>query len=190
MNENQGIYVMKSDADNEVKIGWSKDIEGRRLGFNRSSLCKSPYEVYYVYMTDEKRRDLKLHNLIDLINKKLRLASNREFYKITPEVAGRILRLISEITGTEKQYIDKKSNLMKQKRHNRTFKELGIPVGAILTLAKDINIKCKVIDGKNKVMYKSKKYSISTLANTLLGGFNNGFERFKYKDMFLVDLHK
>ena len=59
---------MKSDADNEVKIGWSKDIEGRRLGFNRSSLCKSPYEVYYVYMTDEKRRYLKLHNLIDLIN--------------------------------------------------------------------------------------------------------------------------
>ena len=61
MNVNQGIYVMKSDADNEVKIGWSKDIEGRRLGFNRSSLCKSPYEVCYVYMTDEKRRDLKLH---------------------------------------------------------------------------------------------------------------------------------
>ena len=71
-----------------------------------------------------------------------------------------------------------------------TFKYLGIPVGAILTLAKDINIKCKVIDVKYKVMYKSKKYSSSTLANTLLGGFNNGFERFKYKDMFLVDLHK
>ena len=36
MNENQGIYVMKSDADNEVKIGWPKDIEGRHLGVNRS----------------------------------------------------------------------------------------------------------------------------------------------------------
>lgn len=190
MNENQGIYVMKSEADKEVKIGWSKDIEGRRLGFNKSPLCKSPYEVYYVYMTDGKRRDKKVHSLIDLINKNLRLTPKKEFYKITPDEAGQILKLISETTGTETRYKDKRKELIKQRRHNRTFKELNIPIGAVLVFAKDSSKKCEVIDSKNKVLYKNRPYSISKLANKLLGGFNNGFEKFKYKGNFLVDLKK
>ncbi|MBR0039746.1 MAG: GIY-YIG nuclease family protein [Lachnospiraceae bacterium] len=189
MNENQGIYVMKSKTDDVVKIGWSKDIEGRRLGFNRSPLCKSPYEVYYIYMTDGKRRDIKVHNLIDLINKRLRLTSKKEFYKITPEAAGQILKLVSEITGTEKCYKDKRKYL-KRRRQNRTFKELNVPIGSTLVLAKDSNKKCEVLDAKNKVLYKKKPYTISKLANKLLGGYNNGFEKFKYKGTFLVDLKK
>lgn len=190
MNENQGIYVMKSKADKEVKIGWSKDIERRRLEFNKSPLCKSPYEVYYVYMTDGRRRDIKVHKLIDLINKKLRLTPKKEFYKITPDEAGQILRLISETTGTETRYKDKRKELIKRRRHNRTFKELNIPIGAVLVFAKDSSKKCEVIDSKNKVLYKNRPYSISKLANKLLGGFNNGFEKFKYKGNFLVDLKK
>jgi len=72
---------------------------------------------------------------------------------------------------------------------NTRFCSLGVPIGAELVCTKHSHISCIVFDDINKVEYNGKVWSISTLANHLLGGFSaNGFCCFSYRGEVLWDM--
>ncbi|MHB8788484.1 MAG: hypothetical protein ACYDBT_01245 [Desulfobulbaceae bacterium] len=69
---------------------------------------------------------------------------------------------------------------------NTRFLNLCVPVGAELVFTKDPQISCIVRDDFNQVEYSGKVWSISALANHLLGVFSsNGFCHFSYEGEIL-----
>jgi hypothetical protein len=78
----------------------------------------------------------------------------------------------------------------RSKAKSRGFAAFGIPVGATLIFKKDPAVTVKTLDGKNKVEYQGKPYSISTLAKQLVGSPVSGYLYFKYGDKILKNLAK
>ena len=56
-----------------VKIGYASDVEARRKQLSTTAL-PFEYEIYATYETSGQLEDKKLHELIDTLNPKLRLA--------------------------------------------------------------------------------------------------------------------
>jgi len=104
--------------------------------------------------------------------------------------------LIAELSlgeGIDKQLflnLDKKIELCRLGRQSMTFKALKIKVGTELVLKKDTSVHCITVDEKNGVEYKNNQYSISGLANEILGGNNNGFACFMMSGKILAELNK
>ena len=65
---------------------------------------------------------------------------------------------------------------------NTRFSNLCVPVGAKLVFTKNLRISCFVLDNVNQVQYDGKTWSISKLANHLLGVSSiNGYCNFSYE---------
>ena len=87
------IYVMTNPCLHDmVKIGYASDVEARRKQLSTAAL-PFEYEIYATYETSEQLEDKKLHELIDTLNPKLRLAKNREFFAMSAEKHTGCLRL-------------------------------------------------------------------------------------------------
>lgn len=82
-----------------VKIGYASDVEARRKQLSTTAL-PFEYEIYATYETSGQLEDKKLHELIDTLNPKLRLAKNREFFAMSAEKAYRLLEAIAIISGS------------------------------------------------------------------------------------------
>jgi hypothetical protein len=54
------------------------------------------------------------------------------------------------------------------KRTPTRFRDIGLPVGTVLTFVRDHSISCTVVDGANKVRYRDEIFSISTLSLKVL----------------------
>jgi hypothetical protein len=72
-----------------------------------------------------------------------------------------------------------------KKEKSQSFVDFGIPVGSILVFKKDPAVMVKTLDGKNKVEYMGKPYSISTLAKQLVGSPVSGYRYFKFEGKIL-----
>lgn len=168
-----------------VKIGYASDVEARRKQLSTTAL---PFEdeVYATYETSGQLEDKKLHELIDTLNPKLRLAKNREFFAMSAEKAYRLLEAIAIISGSAdklKRVVpmhgeDAVSSTKKQShcqgssgRRQRpaiNFQKCGIPVGAELVFIDDDSVRVIVVDTeKNKVEYNGEITSLSPLAEKL-----------------------
>lgn len=168
-----------------VKIGYASDVEARRKQLSTTAL-PFEYEIYATYETSGQLEDKKLHELIDTLNPKLRLAKNREFFAMSAEKAYRLLEAIAIISGsadklkrvapmqgedvvssTRKQSHCSGSSGRKQ-RPAINFQKCGIPVGAELVLIDDDSVRATVVDAeKNKVEYNGETTSLSPLAEKL-----------------------
>lgn len=168
-----------------VKIGYASDVEARRKQLSTTAL-PFEYEVYATYETSGQLEDKKLHELIDTLNPKLRLAKNREFFAMSAEKAYRLLEAIAIISGSAdklKRVVpmhgeDAVSSTKKQShcqgssgRRQRpaiNFQKCGIPVGAELVFIDDDSVRVIVVDTeKNKVEYNGEITSLSPLAEKL-----------------------
>lgn len=168
-----------------VKIGYVSDVEARRKQLSTTAL-PFEYEVYATYETSGQLEDKKLHELIDTLNPKLRLAKNREFFAMSAEKAYRLLEAIAIISGSAdklKRVVpmhgeDAVSSTKKQShcqgssgRRQRpaiNFQKCGIPVGAELVFIDDDSVRVIVVDTeKNKVEYNGEITSLSPLAEKL-----------------------
>jgi hypothetical protein len=78
----------------------------------------------------------------------------------------------------------------RDKAKSQGFAALGVPVGSILVFKKDPAVTVKVLDGKNKVEYQGKPYSISALAKQLVGSPVSGYLYFKFEGKTLKRLVK
>ena len=168
-----------------VKIGYASDVEARRKQLSTTAL-PFEYEIYATYETSGQLEDKKLHELIDTLNPKLRLAKNREFFAMSAEKAYRLLEAIAIISGSADklkrvvpmQGEDAVSSSRKQphcqgssgrrQRPAINFQKCGIPVGAELVFIDDDSVRVTVVDTeKNKVEYNGEITSLSPLAEKL-----------------------
>ena len=168
-----------------VKIGYASDVEARRKQLSTTAL-PFEYEIYATYETSGQLEDKKLHELIDTLNPKLRLAKNREFFAMSAEKAYRLLEAIAIISGSA----DKLKRVVpmqgegavsstrkrphcqgssgRRQRPAINFQKCGIPVGAELVFIDDDSVKVTVVDTeKNKVEYNGETTSLSPLAEKL-----------------------
>ena len=162
-----------------VKIGYVSDVEARRKQLSTTAL-PFEYEIYATYETSGK-----LHELIDTLNPKLRLAKNREFFAMSAEKAYRLLEAIAIISGSadklkrvapmQDEYVVTSTRKQThcqgssgRKRPAINFKKCGIPVGAELVFIDDNSVRVTVVDAeKNKVEYNGTITSLSPLAEKL-----------------------
>lgn len=153
-----------------VKIGYASDVEARRKQLSTTAL-PFEYEIYATYETSEQLEDKKLHELIDTLNPKLRLAKNREFFAMSAEKAYRLLEAIAIISGsadklkrvvpmqgegavssTRKQS-HCQGNSGRKQRPAINFQKCGIPVGQNLCLSTTLP------SGQRSWMLKRTKWS-------------------------------
>lgn len=179
------IYVMTNPCLHDmVKIGYASDVEARRKQLSTTAL-PFEYEIYATYETSGQLEDKKLHELIDTLNPKLRLAKNREFFAMSAEKAYQLLEAIAIISGSAdklKRVVPMQgegtvSSTRKQphcqgssgrKRPASNFKKCGIPVGVELVFIDDDSVRVTVVDAeKNKVKYNGETTSLSPLAEKL-----------------------
>ena len=179
------IYVMTNPCLHDmVKIGYASDVEARRKQLSTTAL-PFEYEIYATYETSGQLEDKKLHELIDTLNPKLRLAKNREFFAMSAEKAYQLLEAIAIISGSAdklKRVVPMQgegtvSSTRKQphcqgssgrKRPAINFKKCGIPVGVELVFIDDDSVRVAVVDAeKNKVKYNGETTSLSPLAEKL-----------------------
>lgn len=189
MEETKGyIYILTNPSFEEyVKIGYADNVENRLRQLNRSECTPFAFNVYATYEVNYRLSDIKIHEIIDKLNPKLRAIDNfegkkrvREFYAMSPQDAFGLLKSIAEINGTpervqlatpnKKQKADEEEAKQIKKyirtRKRLTFSEYGIPIGSKLVYIKDKDISCKVVSN-SKVEYKGKVYSLSALAGKL-----------------------
>ncbi len=191
------ICIMTNPAyEGYVKIGATdKEAEKRRIELSTPPGVMFPFETYAYYETPNSLEDKTLHKIIDRINPELRVNKRREFYKMTASDAYELLEGIAEITGTKDSLImvsDKNVEPLpvKKKKPPFSFKSAHIPSGSTISYTEDEDIKATVIgDQKKNVRYDGKSYSLSELAQLLLG-YNHpvqGTLYFKYQDETLND---
>ena len=179
------IYVMTNPCLHDmVKIGYASDVEARRKQLSTTAL-PFEYEIYATYETSGQLEDKKLHELIDTLNPKLRLAKNREFFAMSAEKAYQLLEAIAIISGSadklkrvapiqgetasgSSRRQARSSGSSGRKRPAINFKKCGIPVGAELLFIDDDSVRVTVVDAeKNKVEYNGETTSLSPLAEKL-----------------------
>ena len=180
------IYIMTNPCLHDmVKIGYASDVEARRKQLSTTAL-PFEYEIYATYETSGQLEDKKLHELIDTLNPKLRLAKNREFFAMSAEKAYRLLEASAIISGSadklkrvvpmqDEDVVNstrKRShcsgNSGRKQRPAINFQKCGIPVGAELVFIDDDSVRVTVVDAeKNKVEYNGEITSLSPLAEKL-----------------------
>ncbi len=103
------IYILTNPSfPDYVKIGYADDINKRLKELNRSECIPFAFRLYAYYEVPRRLTDMKLHELIDMINPDLRAIEEfdgkrrtREFYNMTSEKAYKILQAIAQINGLE-----------------------------------------------------------------------------------------
>lgn len=110
-----------------------------------------------------------------------RIHSQREFFKINPEQAIAILKLldkssditteISEEMNNDLSDVDKAAgeSLKRKMRPPLNFKDMGIPAEARLIFAKGDESVYAEVANERKVTYQGKEYSLTALTRELLG---------------------
>lgn len=181
------IYILTNPSFPEyVKIGYADDIEKRLNELNRTECTPFAFRVYATYAVQTRLTDLKVHEMIDIINPELRSIDTvngkkrvREFYAISAEDAYQMFRAMAEIHGTtnlltkikpdSKQEEDEevaKKIKREVKVSQFTFEKASINVGSEICFCENPLIRATVVDNKH-VEYQGKIYSLSSLAQLL-----------------------
>lgn len=103
------IYILTNPSfPDYVKIGYADDVNKRLKELNRSECIPFAFRLYAYYEVPQRLTDMKLHELIDMINPDLRAIEEfdgkkrtREFYNMTSEKAYKILQAIAQINELE-----------------------------------------------------------------------------------------
>ena len=208
------IYILTNPSFPEyVKIGYADDVKSRLKNLNRSECTPFAFRVYATYKVNVRLTDMKIHAIIDKLNPNLRSIDTvdgkkrvREFYAMSPEDAYAIFEAIAEIHGLEanlklwpQTQAEKEDEALAEtieeehveRRSAFAFSKCHINIGEEIVFIDDPNIKCTVCDD-NHVLYQDKIYSLSALAQELLGSKHRpqGPVYFTYKGEILDDLRK
>lgn len=204
------VYILTNPSlAGWIKIGMTSknDIAQRLKQLNNSEAIPLDFRVYaLLHCDDAHQTESLIHRLFDTINPEIHAIEQRangrvrkkEFFQIEPEKAFEVMETVvalapesyelekPEATKEEKDIEDIVREVAHREKRNRTtFKMLGIPIGAELTLARDPDIKCTVVDDTNMVEYKGEKFVISSLAWKVIGAQNgdgvSGFYEFMYQ---------
>ena len=169
------VYVLTNAAmPGIVKLGKTgNDNPEERIAQLYTTGVPVPFTLEYACRTENG----------DEVEKALHIAFNpqrvnpkREFFRIDPEQAIAILRLLhtDDITSQVSDYsptIDKESieaeKALRSRRPNYNFEEMGIPVGAVLESVDDDST-LEVVDNR-KVKYKGQVTTLTAATRDMLG---------------------
>ncbi len=196
------VYILTNNAmPGIIKIGITTNLKARMSQLDTTGV-PLPFKCHYaVEVEDYENKEKGIHDAFS----DNRIRPNREFFKLSPEKAVAILKIIGgKEIKTEDEMIDQDGNtlettpkLEKEFRGKFTFKEVNIPKGSELifsrTFPNDEEKKCTVADDQRAVMYEGKIYSLSSLALKLIHelGYKwktiQGPAFWKYEDELLID---
>lgn len=183
------VYILTNPCFEEwVKIGiTNRSIDDRLKELNSLTAVPLSYRCYALYeVEDPVRVERCVHSIIDRIDSGLRSREyldngktrEREFFRISPEVAFGILKDISKLLNNEDclhlyaptsdQAIEQEIASEAKYRMRDSFASYGLNVGTPIKFVYDDNIVAYVADDKKAVIYKDEKYSIRKLAQKIL----------------------
>lgn len=165
------VYVLTNEAmEGLVKIGrTTTSVEQRIKELDNTSL-PLPFQCFYAgEVSNSAIVESKLHKIF--ADKRIR--NNREFFRVDANQVREAIQLaeIKDVTPKVDVVVDasdvqalKNAVATEERRSRLRFTELGIPIGALLTFAKDQNITCVVVaDGKVEFEGKIMSPSASAL---------------------------
>ena len=202
MSDNRDGYVyifINPSMPDYVKIGYTKDLK-RRLNDLDTTGVAMPFEPYFTVKTVKyERLEKVVHRELDKLTE-THARKNREFFKISPEIARDLLLNISELiddaevdnfrneTANDTKNVDGSVRPMSSPT---TFAMLGIPVGTELEPITKRYPKITTIDDKNMVRLESgEEKTISRVAVDVTGHPYNGFSCYKYNNEILSNIRK
>jgi hypothetical protein len=180
MSDNSGyVYVVSNPAMPDiVKIGMTgRDDFDKRLKELYTTSVPFPFSCEYACKVDDCAA---VEKALQIAFEPDRINPQREFFKIRPEQAIAILKLLAkEDTTTEaKKEIEQNANpteiksgelYKKQRRPPLNFVEMGIPVDSVIDFeGSNLQAKATVI-AERKVSYEGQDYSLTRLTMKLLG---------------------
>lgn len=176
MSENQIVYALTNSAmPGLVKIGKTTQADiALRMGQLYSTGVPVPFECVYAVQVDDCT---KVESALHVAFGPYRINPNREFFKIDPEQAISILKLLGPNDSTKEvqkelnenvSQAEKDSGNKLKKRPNMDFHEMGIADGQLLNFVDDENITVAV-QGSKKVMYKGNSVSLTSATRDILG---------------------
>lgn len=189
MTETNGIvYVLTNPClDGWVKIGMTqRDELDKRIDELNGTNIPLSFHAYAVYHVENPLAvETAAHNIIDAIDNSLRARDTssdgkvhqKEFFRITPETAYRVLREIARARGdmdklelcdlSDEALADAEIADAGSRRSPFRFSMVGLKLGDQIAFIKDENETAIVCDDSH-VRYKGRKRTLSDLAATLM----------------------
>jgi hypothetical protein len=193
------VYVLTNPAmPGLVKIGMSSQSNtGERLAQLYTTGVPVPFELQFACrVTNPQQVESALHIAFG----PQRINPRREFFRIDPEQAIAILRLLhtedttaevaAEPTGIDEISIAAATQL-RERRPNLNFQEMGITSGEVLNYIQDPNTTV-VIAGPRKVLFQGEELSLTAVTRQLLGVDKNirPTPYWMYNGRSLVDIYE
>jgi hypothetical protein len=168
---NEIVYILINEAmPGYVKIGRTSTSVEQRMQELYKTAVPLPFECFYAAkVQDSHQVESALHDAFA----DNRVSPSREFFQIAPERVVAVLKLlaIEEVTPGRVYTETKEDELALEKARIKgsvfNFEMVKIPVGALLTLARNKGIVCQVVDNR-WVSYKGQITSLTAAAKDAL----------------------
>lgn len=195
------VYILTNPSmPGIVKIGYTKDIKTRLRDLDTTGV-PTPYEPYFSVKTAKYQiLEKVIHRELDKLTD-TRLRTNREFFRMEPDMARDLLLNISRLVDdaevddygnvTAPDTIDNEGKV-RPKSSRTTFKMLGIPVGTELEPVTDVCPRIKTADEESAVcvLETQEVKAISRVVVDAYGTPHNGFDYYKYNGEVLSKIRK
>lgn len=174
------VYVLTNPAMPDiVKIGMtSRESMDARLRELYNTSVPVPFECEYACKV---RNYQEVERALHLAFQPYRIHPQREFFRINPEQAIAILRLLDRGSDITQEVSNEISNdlteqdraageqMKKMRRPSLNFLELGIPIGSQLQFIEDDREVIAVVSGEKKVLVNGVESSLTAITRELLG---------------------
>lgn len=173
------VYVLTNPAMPDiVKIGMtSRESMDARLRELYNTSVPVPFECEYACKV---RNYQEVERALHLAFQPYRIHPQREFFRINPEQAIAILRLLDRGSDITQEVSNEISNdlteqdkaageqMKKMRRPSLNFVELGIPIGSQLQFIEDDKEVIAVVSGEKKVLVNGVESSLTAITRELL----------------------
>ncbi len=164
------VYVLTNEAmEGMVKIGRTTTSVEQRIKELDNTSIPLPFQCFYAA---EVGNSALVEGRLHRIFSDKRIRANREFFRADANQVREAIQLaeLKDVTPKVDVVVDasdvqalQKAVATEERRSRLRFTELGIPIGSVLTFAKDSTITCTVIaDGR--VQYEGQTLSPSAAA--------------------------
>ena len=201
------VYIFTNPCLDWIKIGSTRkdNIQNRLNQLNSSTAIPLRFRVYATLeVTNPEIVEKGIHDLLDSIHPELRAIDEspngkkrvREFFRISPEKAYIVFKVIAEVMGISNKLIlhtlteeqQREEEIATQRYRSRTtFRELQIKPNTELLFLKDESIRCTTHDDDNKVLYNGEITTLSNITKNILKESTNGYKLFLYNGETLWD---
>jgi len=173
------VYVLTNPAMSDmVKIGMTnRDTVDARMKELFNTSVPLPFECEYACKVANCE---KVEKALHIAFQPYRIHAQREFFKINPEQAIAILKLLDKSSDITKEIVNEinndltdidkvaSENFKRKMRPPLNFREMDIPVGAKLVFFKDDSSVEVEVCGDRKILYKGVETSLSAVTKELL----------------------